>query len=161
LSLMRGGAARREGAGVGSTEAVVRLAVALLRRKGANIRLRLEGDLSYSGPDVDAVRVVHNLLFNAVREIQRIGGGASVRIELRASGLSIANPVRDEARLSEKMYTRGASGEGSTGLGLAITRESAARVGWCVRHELREGHVWFFVEPDRQRTEQTPDRTAA
>ena len=90
---VRQGSRRRDEAG-GSVEGLVRLVAALLRRKGARIKLAVTGDFEFRGPQVDAIRVVHNLVFNALEEAEAIEGGY-VRLELDAHELRVLNPVGD------------------------------------------------------------------
>jgi signal transduction histidine kinase len=130
----------------GSVEGVTRLTVALLRGNGVPIDLCVEGDLPYTGEDADAVRLVQNLLFNAVREASHIPR-ARVRVEVDARGLRVANPVRDPSRLDARIYEDGVSHSGSTGKGLAIARRAAERLAWQLNHELRGNEVVFVVAP--------------
>ncbi len=126
---------------------IVRVLVALHRRRGAAIQLRASGELVYTGHSADAFRVLHNLLANAVREVSAIPGGEVV-LEVRSGELRITNPVRDASKLGDSIWTRGVSGARSSGLGLSIARDSAARIGWRLRHEVAGGAVTFVVEAD-------------
>lgn len=148
IQAIRGGIDRRPSQ-PGSVEGVVRLHVALLRRKRVPIHTTFEDDLPYHGLDADAVRVVQNLLFNAIREAEQVPSGA-VTIELARGALRISNPVRAPERLDASIYARGVSGASSSGLGLGIAREAAERLGWSLRHEVVGRRVTFVVEPDRR-----------
>ena len=132
--------------GGGSAEGVVRLAAAMHRGRGVPLRLEVHGDLGYRGDDAQASRVVHNLLFNALREAEHIDG-AVVRIDLEPGRLVMENPVRDPALLGEEIWRPGISHAGSSGQGLAIVRQAAEAVGWRVHHELDGAKVRFVVEP--------------
>ncbi len=133
--------------GLGSVEGVVRLTAALLRSQGPPVHLSVDGDLRYDGPDIHAVRLVQNLMFNAVRETRIAGGEVTVHIDDHE--LSITNPIDDPEKLSDTIYREGVSHRGSTGLGLAVVRQSAEHLGWSLRHEVseREGRpvVTFVV----------------
>lgn len=138
---------------------IVRVLVALHRRRGAAIQARTNGDLLYTGKSADAFRVIHNLLANAVREAGTIPGG-EVALEVRAGELRITNPVRDASKLDDSIWTRGVSGARSSGLGLAIARESAARIGWRLRHDVDASSVCFVIEAE-QGAESGKSATAA
>jgi len=140
-----GGEPQAEAAQVASAEGVVRLGVILLRSAGVPLELHTTGTLRFLGPDSDALRVVQNLLSNAVREAAWIAGG-HVRIEIGDGRLLISNPVRDPALLDDRIYQEGVSYAGSAGVGLSTATQAAARVGWSLRHEVRDGEVCFFVE---------------
>lgn len=144
----------------GSLEGVVRLTVALLRGNKVPIDLKVDGDLPYFGSDADVVRLVQNLLFNAVREVRHIPRGR-VRVSLTSQGLRISNPVRDPSRLDDSIYEEGVSHSGSTGKGLAIVRRSAAQLRWRVYHELRGHEVTFVVEPLQDARNTSGPRPAA
>jgi signal transduction histidine kinase len=145
VQAMRGNAPNSPGR-PGSAEGVVRLTVALLRGNGVPIDLQIDGDLTYMGQDADAVRLVQNLLFNAVREASHISR-ARVRVELDRRGLRVRNPVRDPSQLDSRIYEEGVSHSGSSGKGLAIARRAAEQLSWVLRHEVHGMDVVFYVEP--------------
>lgn len=126
-------------------EPIVKLMVALQRRRGADIDLALEGSLTFTGHAADAFRIVHNLLENAVREAKQIPG-ARTKVVVDAHSLAVSNPVRAPEKLGASIYERGVSGLGSSGLGLAITREAAQRLGMRVEHRVEGDVVTFQLE---------------
>jgi signal transduction histidine kinase len=134
-----------------SVEGMVRLAVALLRRKDGRVKLAVRGDFEFVGRRIDALRVIQNLLFNAQREAESIEGGY-VRVELESNELRVSNPVRDPDALDGSIYARGRSLRGSSGLGLANAVAVAQTLGWKVDHVMQEGPlganwVCFRVKP--------------
>lgn len=131
--------------GPGSTEGVVRLAVAIARRSGG-IALEVGGDFPFRGDGLDALRLVLNLLVNATRETAAFPDEA-VQVTLDARSLRVTNRLREGTRLDDAVYSEGKSGRSSSGLGLGIARETAKRLGWSVRHEVADGWVTFVVEP--------------
>jgi signal transduction histidine kinase len=139
---MDGPAARRK---LASAEGVVHLGVITLRSLGVPIDLRVDGMIRFSGTEPTALRVVQNLLANAVHETSQIAGGR-VRVEIGDGRLRITNPVRNPELLDDSIWREGVSHTGSEGLGLSATRQAAARVGWTVRHEVAERDVAFVVE---------------
>lgn len=145
VQALRGRAGTKGGA-PGSACRVLELAAGLLRCIGAPVETRIEGDLDYAGSEVDALRVIQNLLLNAVREAREIPGG-QVLAELRSGSLRVTNPVRIGGQLDDRIYESGVSHSGSTGQGLGIALQAAARVGWTLRHEIGSGAVTFIVEP--------------
>ena len=126
-----------------SVEGIVRLAIALLRSQKTPIHLEVTGVLHYGGADIDALRVVQNLLVNAVREAARAEG--EVRVELADGVLRITNPVAHG--VPARLWEEGVSGASSTGLGLTIARDAARKIGWQLRHELDGSRVSFVVTP--------------
>lgn len=126
-----------------SAEGVVRLMVALAWRAGRRSRLVVSGVLLYSGERLDVMRVVQNLLDNAVREAAACGG--CVHVELLEGELRVTNPLRFPERLDDAIYREGVSHNGSSGLGLAIAVQAAARLGWRVHHEVVGRQVTFVV----------------
>jgi signal transduction histidine kinase len=119
---------------------------ALVQRTGVDVDLRLSGDLPFDGDDVDALRVVQNLMFNAARE-SRQHRDACVSVALHRGELRISNPCGADVVLDDSIYDAGTSHRGSTGLGLWSARDAARRLGWKVRHEVAEGRVTFVVVP--------------
>ena len=148
---MRTGAQKKP---VGSVEGIVRLTASLLRRAGNRVEIDVGGDMRYDGPDVPVIRIIQNLLFNAVREASSVTHGR-VKVEIQPDRLTIVNPVRDPADLDERIYLPGRSGVGSSGSGLAIAREAAEDLGWTISHEVvsdRAGqHRVRFHVNDRRR----------
>lgn len=129
----------------GSTDGILRMAVALHKRVKAPIDARYEGDLLFDGTEVDALRVIQNLLANAVRETEKLPGGR-IEVVLREGALTITNPVLDPKSLDDRIYEWGVSRSGSSGTGLAASRELAAHLGWTIRHEVQGSSVAFIVE---------------
>jgi signal transduction histidine kinase len=130
----------------GSTEGVLRLVSGLFRGKGTILDLRIRGDMPFHGSHADAVRLIQNLLANAVHEASRFTGG-HVQVELARDGLRISNPVREPSRLDESIYEPRVSHSSSTGFGLDISRRAARRLGWSLAHEVHGQEVTFFVRP--------------
>jgi signal transduction histidine kinase len=128
-----------------SAHGVVQLGVITLRSMGVPIDLRVDGTLRFAGAESEALRVVQNLLANAVQEASAIQGGR-VRVEIGDGRLRITNPVRDPALLDDSIWREGVSHTGSEGLGLPTARDSAARVGWSLHHEVTARDVAFVVE---------------
>lgn len=147
LEVVRGRQAAAAMGGIRSMEAVVRWMVSLIKRQYPHIELRTSGDFEHRGNIEDAARVIQNLLFNAVREAER-AGNATVHVSVEPSSLRISNRVRDPARLDESIWDSGKSHQESSGLGLAIVRETAARLGWKARHEVDGDRITFIVEPE-------------
>ena len=131
--------------GMGSTEPILRLVVALLQRD-VSIVVDVRGDMPFRGSDSDALRVIQNLLVNAMREAKTIPG-SSIDVTLDRTELRITNEVRDPTFLTDHIYRPGVTGRGSSGLGLAIARDAAAAIGWSIRHEVSGGRVTFVVSP--------------
>ncbi|MGZ3422844.1 MAG: sensor histidine kinase [Polyangiales bacterium] len=126
-------------------EPIVKLMVALQRRRGADMDLTIEGSMTFTGHAADAFRIVHNLLENAVREAKQIEGGRTT-VVVAPQMLSVSNPVRAPESLAASIYERGVSGQGSSGLGLAITREAAARLGMRLEHRMTGNVVTFQLD---------------
>jgi len=141
VQALKGG--RHDPTGRTSAEGIVRLAIALLRSQETPIHLEVRGVLHYRGADIDALRVVQNLLFNAVREAARAEG--EVRVELSDGVLRMTNPVA--SGVPARLWEEGVSGGGSSGLGLTIASDAATKIGWRLRHELEENRVSFVVTP--------------
>jgi signal transduction histidine kinase len=137
------GHARTDPKGRASAEGIVRLAIAMLRSQKTPIHLEIVGVLHYCGADIDALRVVQNLLFNAVREAARSEG--EVHVELSDDMLRVTNPL--DRALPARLWEAGVSGGSSSGLGLSIARDAASKLGWRVRHELNGKEVSFVVTP--------------
>lgn len=129
-----------------STQGLVRLQAALHKAR-VPVDLRIEGDLPHGGHGDAAARVVGNLFENAVREASQAGG--PVVVELHEDRLRVTNKVRDPSKLTEDIYARGVSGDGSTGRGLHIARELSARAGWQLSHEVKGDRVTFEVTRQR------------
>ena len=130
-----------------SFEAALRLIANTHRRCGTNIDIRVESDLRFIGQPEHAFRIVYNLLGNAAREIQGMDG-ATIRASLSKTELRITNPLRASAVISDRIYERGYSAHGSSGLGLQIVREVAAEIELHVHHELAEGQITFIVSTE-------------
>jgi signal transduction histidine kinase len=126
-----------------SVEGIVRLAIALLGDQRVRIRLRVSGTLEFQGADLDALRVVQNLLANGVREASRTGG--AVTVQLGDGRLCMTNPLADGTSLPDDIWEEGVSGRGSSGLGLSIARDAAGRIGWRLHHEVADGIVSFVA----------------
>lgn len=88
---------------------------------------------------------MQNLLANAVREAAAAGG--EVRVDLADDVLRVTNPLAAGAAPPEGLWDEGVSGGGSTGLGLTIARDLAAKIGWRIRHETEGREVSFVVTP--------------
>lgn len=123
-----------------TTEGHVRLQVALYRRQ-ASIDAAIRGDLAHGGASSAAARIVQNLFHNAIREAKRAGGAVVVR--LNDDSLSIRNQFRPGVNLTDAIYQRGTSTEGSTGLGLALCKELAQTCGWSLSQAVNGNDVTF------------------
>lgn len=124
---------------------IVRLLVALQRRRGGVVDLRVEGDLRFSGHAADAFRIVHNLLDNAVREARTIEEGKVV-VSVGDAELSIVNPVRAPEHVATRLLESGAGG--TRGLGVSIARAAAERLGMKLEHAIdgRELRIRLIAE---------------
>jgi len=131
---------------VRSMEGITRLGVALMRSEGTGILLKVEGDFQYRGTDLDALRIVQNLLANAVREARGVPGG-KVTVRLDQEALQITNPTRAGQALPAAIWEAGVSLWGSTGVGLSVVREAAERIGCAVTHDTADDHVTFMIRP--------------
>lgn len=129
-----------------SIEGVTRLGVALLRGEGIGVVLQVDGDFQYRGNDLDALRIVQNLLFNAVREARHVRGG-KVTVHLEDTALHITNPTRRGLALPSSIWEPGVSLSGSTGVGLTVVREAAQRIGCAITHESSDEQVSFVLRP--------------
>lgn len=127
-----------------TTEEIVRMHVEVLDDV-VPIDLEVQGDLPHGGQADGVVRLVQNLLINAVRETQRAGGG--VAICLRDGELTVSNRVCDACVMDESIYERGVSGADSSGVGLAIARQMATQIGWELDHRVEGEHVTFRTGP--------------
>ena len=116
----------------------------LISMAGTDVELELEGTLPYEGAPMHVVRVVENLLENAAREAA-LAGEPAIRVALTDARLEVENRVRDPSILDEAIYEAGVSSSGSTGLGLALARESAAAIGWTLDHRVDGDRVVFAV----------------
>ncbi|MBI2898469.1 MAG: hypothetical protein HYY06_33265 [Deltaproteobacteria bacterium] len=132
--------------GPGSVDGILRMTVALMKRAKAPLAVPcIEGDLAFDGAEIDAIRVIQNLLSNAVREAEKIPG-AIIDVVLRDGLLTVTNPVVDPSKLDDGIYEWGLSRSGSSGTGLAASRELAAKLGWTIRHVVEGSSVTFIVE---------------
>jgi hypothetical protein len=127
-------------------EGITRLGVALMRSEAKGIELLVDGDFRYRGTDVDALRIVQNLLINAVREAQQVRLG-KVTVRLDADSLRITNPIRKGLHLPASIWDPGVSLWGSTGVGLSVVRDTATRIGLAVSHDATEDEVTFVLSP--------------
>jgi signal transduction histidine kinase len=127
-----------------SVEQTLRVIANMHRRCGTNVELKIESDLKYLGQPDHAFRIVYNLLANAAREIESIDG-ATIRATLTSSELRVTNPLRPGAAVSDRIFERGYSARGSSGLGLAIVREIAHELNMHVSHEVEGGEITFVV----------------
>jgi signal transduction histidine kinase len=150
LEAVRGRNAAVAQGGLRSTETVARLGISLIRPEYPHFQFMMTGDFDHGGTTEDALRIVQNLLFNAVREAKSIGGKSMIMIKVHVDdrSLRITNMVRDPALLDERIWQLGTSHHDSSGVGLASVREVAAQIGWSVRHEVVGNEVTFIVEPD-------------
>jgi hypothetical protein len=116
----------------------------LVGRTGIEIDTRVEEPLAFDGRDEDVVRVFENLLLSAGREAIR-AGDPRVEVEMRADRLRIVSRIRDAERLEERIDED--DGSFSTGRGLELAREAAARVGWRIVHTVDDQRVALLVRP--------------
>lgn len=129
-----------------SVEGIVRLQVALMRREGVPVTLRVSGDFQYRGTDLDAQRVIQNLFANAAREAARFDEG-KVIVDLDREALRVTNPVERGLALPASIWEHGVSFRGSSGTGLTVAREAASRIGLTVTDEQGDGQVTFVIRP--------------
>jgi signal transduction histidine kinase len=129
-----------------SMEGITRLGVALMRTEAKDIHLLVDGDFRYRGTDLDAMRIVQNLLLNAVREARHVPHG-HVTVRLDAESLRITNPIRRGLHLPASIWEPGMSLWGSTGVGLSVVRETATRIGLVVSHDVTEDEATFVLSP--------------
>jgi signal transduction histidine kinase len=120
---------------------IVKLLVALQRRRGRVIELRAKGALTFSGYAADAFRIVHNLLDNAVREAARLPDGKTI-VTITDVEMTIENPAHAPENVLERMAS-------SRGLGLGIARQAADRLEMRLEHSVQDGVVCFSLRrPD-------------
>ncbi len=129
-----------------SMEGTARLGVALMRGEEVPVALQVEGDFEYRGSDTDALRIVQNLLLNAVREAKDVPGG-KVIVRLDRESLRVTNSTRTGVALPASIWEPGVSFRGSSGVGLAVVREAAGRIGCAVSDDSCEGQVTFVLRP--------------
>lgn len=129
-----------------SVEGIVRLQVALFRREGVRMVLDVKGDFQYRGTDIDAQRVVQNVLANAAREAQRFEDGR-VRVDLDREALRVTNPIERGLALPSSIWEHGVSFRGSSGTGLAVVREAASRIGLTVTDVQGDDEITFVIRP--------------
>lgn len=139
----RGGGRR---APPGSSAVLLTTLSGLLGRTGIEIVPRIDSALPFVGRDEDVVRVLENLLLAASREAIR-AGDPRVVVEMTSEQLRIESRIREPERLEQRIYEEGGSFEGSTGRGLTIAREAAARVRWHIVHAVDQEGVAFVVRP--------------
>ena len=92
-----------------------------------------------------AVILVRNLLKNAFLHSRQ---GSEVSLNMDADGFSVANPGEaplDSTRLFSRFYRETPSGEGSTGLGLAIADSICRSYGLSLVYAFRDGNHIFSV----------------
>jgi len=138
---------RGDRAAVSSVESfatIVRVLVGMQRRRGVKVTLTIEGDLEYVGRPGHGFRIVYNLLENAAREVQGLPG-AELDVRLTREALRVRNPLRPGNTLDERVFERGVSTYGSSGMGLANVSEAATEIGLAVTHEIENGAVTFVV----------------
>lgn len=129
---------------VESLATIVRVLVGMQRRRGVPVKLTIDGDVEYVGRPGHGFRIVYNLLENAAREVQK-QPGAEVEVHLTQDRLCVKNPLRPGHAVDERLFERGFSTHGSSGMGLANVREAAEEIGLTVRHEVKQGAITFVV----------------
>lgn len=134
-----------------SVENIVRGSVAAAQRYGDNVELHVKRPVMFQGPPASAIRVVHNLLTNAILATRRAAHGTVV-VELDEE-MRFRNPLPAGERIDERLFERGVSGVGSSGSGLAIAMHHAAQVGWEVHCKCENGEVVLSVGNTEKRTE--------
>ncbi|MDE2579832.1 MAG: two-component sensor histidine kinase [Hyphomicrobiales bacterium] len=134
----------------------------LARESGATIELRAAADVFVFGDRDDLLRVIENLIENAIK----YGGPAPIAVSVERAGDMARLTVRDRGpgiaaehlpRLTERFYRvdAGASkAKGGTGLGLAIVKHIVARHHGRLSIESRpgEGSTFSIILP------QAPER---
>jgi two-component system, NtrC family, sensor histidine kinase KinB len=116
--------------------------------RNIEIEISCFADLSYINADRRAVRsILDNLLSNALRYTP---DGGAIRLEAEETGDKIQFLVRDSGRgiEAERLPTLfgrfNTSGEGGTGLGLALVRRLVESLGGQISVESRLGHGTSF-----------------
>lgn len=124
------------------------------RRTGTKVDLQIDSDLKFIGQPDQAFRIIYNLMGNAAREIEGMEN-ASVRAHLTSSELRITNPLRPGATINERVFERGFSTHGSSGLGLQIVRDVAKEIDLHVSYEIDNGAVSFIVSTEAKSGKRT------
>lgn len=130
-----------------SFETPLRVIANMHRRTGTNVQLKVDSDLKFIGQPDQAFRIIYNLLGNAAREIEGIDG-AAVRAHLTSTELRITNALRPGSTIDDRVFERGFSTHGSTGLGLQIVRDVAKEIDLHVSYEVDNGEITFVVGND-------------
>jgi len=127
-----------------SLETTLRVIANMHRRTGTNVELTVDSDLKYTGQPDQAFRIIYNLMGNAAREVDGMKS-ASVRAHLSSTELRITNPLRPGVTIDDRLFERGFSTHGSSGLGLQIVREVAKEIDLHVSYEVENGEITFVV----------------
>lgn len=130
------------------------------QREGAGIRVSVPELTAYADP-VHFRQIVHNLVSNARRH-----GGEQIVVSARQTGGNVALVVADngpgmtaeiEERLFRRFTHRGRQAliAGSVGLGLAVSKELAMRMGGTITYRRLDGWTTFTaIFPDYHRSRQ-------
>lgn len=148
-------------------EQEIRLILAPYQREGVGIRVSVPQLTAYADP-VHFRQIVRNLLSNARRH-----GGEQIVVSARHAGGKVALVVADngpgmspelEERMFQRFMHRGRQAliAGSVGLGLAVSKELAMRMGGTITYRRLDGWTTFAaVFPDYQRSRQRPQSVAS
>lgn len=124
-----------------SVEGVVRLVAALLRPTFPEISVTVDGQLSFVGRTVDAMRVVRNLILNVILGAPD-GEHRQVRVHISDRALSITIEANEGVLLRNYSAEDRFTDNGSSGL--SIVRTAAARLGWTLCRSV--GSVALVIE---------------
>jgi signal transduction histidine kinase len=115
-------------------EQMLRLARASFRRQGIRLECIREARASVSARKGELGQVLLTLLSNAADSVRQRPDGREVSVRFRAEQGQVVLEVGDngagvDPRLAARIFQPGASGKGSTGLGLYLARAFAQRSG--------------------------------
>jgi signal transduction histidine kinase len=115
-------------------EGLLRLARASFRREGIRLECSREPQVAVCAPRGELGRVLLALLANAADSVRRRADGREVSVRFRTEGGEAVLEVADNGAgvapaQAERLFQPGASGKGSTGLGLYLARAFAERSG--------------------------------
>jgi signal transduction histidine kinase len=118
----------------GDLEGLLRLARASFRREGIRLDYNREPHTSVSARKGELGHVLLTLLANAADSVRQRPAGREVRVRFRAEEGQVVLEVGDNGSgvdplLAGRIFEPGASGKGSTGLGLYLARAFAERNG--------------------------------
>ncbi len=118
----------------GDLAGLLRLARSSFRREGIRLDYSLQPQAAVSARRGELGQVLLTLLANAADSVRRRPAGREVRVRFRSEQGQAVLEVGDngagvDPRVAGRLFEPGASGKGSTGLGLYLARTIAARSG--------------------------------